>query len=64
MTIMTPIQDCHPLRPKRPLTVLKAEQLKDYTTIHVRISNQNAQMAATSRRVSIRCSVHIVNLRV
>lgn len=38
MTIMTPIQDCHPLRPKRPLTVLKAEQLKDYTTIHVRIS--------------------------
>lgn len=51
MIIMIPIQVLSPASEESITARLK--QLKDYTTIHVRISKSNAQMAATIKSVSI-----------
>lgn len=62
MIIMIPIQALSPAS-EEPIRE-RLKQLKDYTTIHVRISKSNTQMAATIKSVSIRRSAYIVNLRV
>lgn len=62
MIIMIPIQALSPAS-EEPIRA-RLKQLKDYTTIHVRISKSNTQMAATIKSVSIRRSAYIVDLRV